>query len=314
MSLRVRGVAAPSKPTRDDVRESIAATGDDNIALPSNLNESRSANGERSVEAGVKISGLGLLLLLIDDDELDSANPGVLSRVYDVAINEIDRQTEAEKSRRENVKDVLRILQWVDESWRPVGSLAITTTRTLDDYGDWASTAVATDEKQFERWVRANALPDDDSGVNLIGGDGAGTASAWRAAAALAGGTAALAGLGAVVARAAQKRRRARRRRADVVLDARDFTFPLDEPRRVGDGMEAMLSCWLQQLHEFGGPELERPDLLKRAPVPSTVAATSSTPAAPSSISNANHAAPDRRVRFKVSTVALRFVEASFEL
>lgn len=29
------------------------------------------------------------------------------------------------------------------------------------------------------------------------------------------------------------------------------------------DGIEAMLCCWLQELHEFGGPEVDKPDLLK---------------------------------------------------
>lgn len=301
LSLRVRVVATPFGSSRNGSREPTGPTEYDKFPLASNSNDSRSTSDGRSAEAGVEIRGLRLMLLLNDDDELDARNPTILSRVYDMAVNEIDRQTKAEMSGRENVNAVLRILQWVDESWRPVGSLDITTTRALDDYGPWASTAVAADEEEFERWVRANALPDDDAGERPSGA-GTGAAGAWRAAAALAGGAAALAALGAVAARAAQRRRRARRRRADVVLDARDFTFPLDEPRRVGDGMEAMLSCWLQQLHEFGGPELERPDLLKRAP--SAVAAASSAPPAPSSVSTAGPAAPDRRVRFKVSARA----------
>lgn len=29
------------------------------------------------------------------------------------------------------------------------------------------------------------------------------------------------------------------------------------------EGIEAMLCCWLQQLQEFGGPEVEKPDLIK---------------------------------------------------
>lgn len=33
--------------------------------------------------------------------------------------------------------------------------------------------------------------------------------------------------------------------------------------RQVEEGIEAMLCCWLQQLHEFGGPEVDKPDLLK---------------------------------------------------
>lgn len=38
--------------------------------------------------------------------------------------------------------------------------------------------------------------------------------------------------------------------------------FPIDS-RRVDEGIEAMLCCWLQQLQEFGGPEVDKPDLLK---------------------------------------------------
>jgi guanylate cyclase 2F len=47
-----------------------------------------------------------------------------------------------------------------------------------------------------------------------------------------------------------------------VVLTPSDFVFPIDS-RRVDEGMEAMLCCWLQQLQEFGGPEVDKPDLLK---------------------------------------------------
>ncbi|KAL5273307.1 GUCY2D family protein [Megaselia abdita] len=47
-----------------------------------------------------------------------------------------------------------------------------------------------------------------------------------------------------------------------IVLSASDFVFPVDT-RRVDEGIEAMLCCWLQQLQEFGGPEVDKPDLLK---------------------------------------------------
>ncbi|KAG5680913.1 hypothetical protein PVAND_010391 [Polypedilum vanderplanki] len=47
-----------------------------------------------------------------------------------------------------------------------------------------------------------------------------------------------------------------------VVLAPADFVFPIDS-RRVDEGIEAMLCCWLQQLQEFGGPEVDKPDLLK---------------------------------------------------
>lgn len=53
-----------------------------------------------------------------------------------------------------------------------------------------------------------------------------------------------------------------------IVLAPTDFVFPVDS-RRVDEGIEAMLCCWLQQLQEFGGPEVDKvdkadkPDLLK---------------------------------------------------
>lgn len=53
-----------------------------------------------------------------------------------------------------------------------------------------------------------------------------------------------------------------------VVLAPSDFVFPIDT-RRVDEGIEAMLCCWLQQLQEFGGPEVDKvdkpdkPDILK---------------------------------------------------
>lgn len=46
------------------------------------------------------------------------------------------------------------------------------------------------------------------------------------------------------------------------MLTPSDFVFPIDS-RRVDEGIEAMLCCWLQQLQEFGGPEVDKPDLLK---------------------------------------------------
>ncbi|XP_055375408.1 uncharacterized protein LOC129608109 [Condylostylus longicornis] len=57
-------------------------------------------------------------------------------------------------------------------------------------------------------------------------------------------------------------RRRLSRGPNKIVLSANDFVFPV-ENRRVDEGIEAMLCCWLQQLQEFGGPEVDKPDLLK---------------------------------------------------
>ncbi|XP_043477214.1 retinal guanylyl cyclase 2-like isoform X1 [Leptopilina heterotoma] len=49
-----------------------------------------------------------------------------------------------------------------------------------------------------------------------------------------------------------------------IILTTSDFVFPqVPDPRRVDEGIEAMLCCWLQQLQDFGGPEVEKPDLLQ---------------------------------------------------
>lgn len=47
-----------------------------------------------------------------------------------------------------------------------------------------------------------------------------------------------------------------------MVLAPGDFVFPVDS-RRVDEGIEAMLCCFLQQLQEFGGPEVDKPDNVK---------------------------------------------------
>ncbi|XP_076752601.1 retinal guanylyl cyclase 2 isoform X1 [Xylocopa sonorina] len=57
-----------------------------------------------------------------------------------------------------------------------------------------------------------------------------------------------------------------------IVLTTSDFVFP-QVPRanskRVDEGIETILCCWLQQLQEFGGPEVEKPDLLQLGSVSS---------------------------------------------
>lgn len=45
-------------------------------------------------------------------------------------------------------------------------------------------------------------------------------------------------------------------------MNASDSFF-LSRCAKVDEGIEAMLCCWLQQLQEFGGPEVDKPDLLK---------------------------------------------------
>ncbi|KAJ8686310.1 hypothetical protein QAD02_022104 [Eretmocerus hayati] len=49
-----------------------------------------------------------------------------------------------------------------------------------------------------------------------------------------------------------------------IILTSTDFVFPqIPDARRVDEGLETMLGQWLQQLQEFGGPEVDKPDLLQ---------------------------------------------------
>ncbi|KAG7199229.1 hypothetical protein KM043_018098 [Ampulex compressa] len=57
-----------------------------------------------------------------------------------------------------------------------------------------------------------------------------------------------------------------------IILTTSDFVFPQVpqvDSRTVDEGIEAMLCCWLQQLQEFGGPEVDKPDLLQLGSVSS---------------------------------------------
>lgn len=68
-------------------------------------------------------------------------------------------------------------------------------------------------------------------------------------------------------------------------------TFQVDE------GMEAILCCWLQQLQEFGGPEVDKPDLLQNS-----AGASARTPLRTGSSPNlAKQVIVDPRVRYNVS-------------
>ncbi|XP_057663758.1 retinal guanylyl cyclase 2 isoform X2 [Diorhabda carinulata] len=88
-----------------------------------------------------------------------------------------------------------------------------------------------------------------------------------------------------------------------VILTANDFVFPqITDSRRVDEGIEAMLCCWLQQLQEFGGPEVEKPDLLQGSGGTSvrTPARTSSSP------NLAKQLIVDPRVRYNGDLVQMK--------
>ncbi|KAG5881656.1 hypothetical protein JTB14_002151 [Gonioctena quinquepunctata] len=88
-----------------------------------------------------------------------------------------------------------------------------------------------------------------------------------------------------------------------ILLTAADFVFPqIADSRRVDEGIEAMLCCWLQQLQEFGGPEVEKPDLLQ-----GSGAASMLTPARTSSSPNlAKQLIVDPRVRYNGDLVQMK--------
>ena len=68
------------------------------------------------------------------------------------------------------------------------------------------------------------------------------------------------------------------------------------------EGIEAMLCCWLQQLQEFGGPEVDKPDLLK-----GSIGSLRSHPqvkSAGSTSSLARNFLMDPKARYNVSTVS----------
>ncbi|XP_044752438.1 retinal guanylyl cyclase 2-like [Coccinella septempunctata] len=88
-----------------------------------------------------------------------------------------------------------------------------------------------------------------------------------------------------------------------VILTATDFVFPqITDARRVEEGIEAMLCCWLQQLQEFGIPNIDKPDLLQSS------SASGRTPlrAGGSSPNLAKQIIVDPRVRYNGDLVQMK--------
>jgi hypothetical protein len=71
-------------------------------------------------------------------------------------------------------------------------------------------------------------------------------------------------------------------------------------PLQVDEGVEAMLCCWLQHLQEFGGPELNKPDLLKGSR--SSLRSHSQAKRASSSNSLPRNLLMETKARYNVST------------
>ncbi|XP_075979488.1 retinal guanylyl cyclase 1 [Anticarsia gemmatalis] len=238
-------------------------------------------------------------ILLLTEENLSTRSYLNEDEVYDKIIEAIESDSKAERHRLEFSRIRFHLYERTDsaEKWRRAAVLATSSSRSLDSAEEWAHIVEwANVTAALDGWSAGAAEPEETGGAAAL--------SAGAACGALA-----LASGAALVGRWLARRRRRRRRREDAVLAPADFTFPVDERRRVGEGMETMLSCWLQQLHEFGGPELERPDLLKQPP-----RAAPRAPSAPSSTCSVNRVTVDRRIRYKGDVVHVKYLPGTAAL
>lgn len=233
-----------------------------------------------------------LLMLAESEEKWKRHTRMTVTRVHDEALRAVDAAADAERSRQQTARTTFSLYGrgtggTSREGWRRLALINAESTRSLDDGSEWKnSIRVVESHGTLGRWVRARARSSEWEGGRTMLGAGA----------------AALALLTGVVLALRWRTvwTHGGRGRGDAVLLPADFSFPVDEIRCVGDGMETMLSCWLQQLHEFGGPELERPDLLKW-PVGGPLVTS-----APSSTCSVNRISLDRRTRYKGDAVFLK--------
>lgn len=200
------------------------------------------------------------------------------------ALADVERGAAAERGGAEPLHAELELHERVapGASWRRAAAVAVRGSRALAPPPARPALQVRIDNLTAEsaaRWAADGAAPAEPV-------QGPGLALLALAAAALA----VLSGA-VLAARARRGGRRGAAREAPLLAVA-DFSFPADE-RRVGDGIETMLSCWLRRLHEFGGPEPAAPPEELAPP---------RAPSLPSSTCSVNRVAVDRRTRFKVST------------
>ncbi|XP_063836613.1 retinal guanylyl cyclase 1 [Ostrinia nubilalis] len=238
------------------------------------------------------------LILSSQDLEFEPSAASMIEEAYDSILDSLEQDSINQTSN--GAFFLYEIMPKADEThWQKIATLTTVSHASLGAAG-WATRAALTNASgRFERW--SSERPAEGGEASSV------SVPVLIACISLALGAAGALGLGT---RCAATRRRRRRRRGDAVLAAADFCFPADERRRVGEGMETMLSCWLQQLHEFGGPELERPDLLKQpAPAPAP-----SAPSAPSSTTSINRVALDRRTRYKGDAVHMKYLPTNAPL
>lgn len=185
--------------------------------------------------------------------------------------------------------------------WRRMATFMTSSTRLLDKSEEWVTTVTidAPGELELKLWGATQIMENPDDAKAVYSNQMVQLAIVLLCAACIMCATVAI---GAAFVKRATNRHTPRRPRAVPVLAAADFQFPADERRRVGEGMETMISL-LQQLHEFAGPEPERPDLLKRPePLGQSV---------PSSTCSVTRLAPDNRTRYKGDPVQMKYLPAA---
>ncbi|XP_031769999.2 uncharacterized protein LOC113513253 [Galleria mellonella] len=239
-------------------------------------------------------------MLFLSDKRLETEQaPVIADAIYEEILEALHQDTEAERTRTESGRMAFFLYDitfnnLIRSGWRCVALLATVSTRSLDKTDEWHTVVeIINSTRSFDIWSEEYTGDHDDVSLGLTM-----PILVTCVVAALIAAVALI-----LIARWLAVRRRRRRRRGDAVLVPSDFTFPADERRRVGEGMETMLSCWLQQLHEFGGPELEPPDLLKQPP-----RATPREPSAPSSTCSINRVAVDRRTRYRGDAVHMKYL------
>ncbi|CAG4976722.1 unnamed protein product [Parnassius apollo] len=234
----------------------------------------------------------GVRPLILSDVSLEyKSKTSSPNTIYDEVLDAIERHVEAEKTRFEISRQTYFLYESAADlgTWVPVVTLATSSLRSLDGVEDWGTVVNVIDPGgKFRSW--SSALSERSN----IGSGVVGAASAVGVCGALA----------LVVGGALAARRMARHRRPHgaPVLGVGDFAFPGEE-LRVDEGMQSMVSCWLQQLHEFGGPHPAHPPAPRR-------------PSAPSSTCSISRLPPDRRTRYKGDPVHMKYlpVAGSLEL
>ncbi|KAK9512103.1 hypothetical protein O3M35_000601 [Rhynocoris fuscipes] len=95
-----------------------------------------------------------------------------------------------------------------------------------------------------------------------------------------------------------------------IILAPKDFVFPqVQEVKRVEEGIEAMLCCWLHQLQELGGPEVDKPDLLK-----GSIGSLKSSIMKSPSVDSVSKISSDLRARYNVCLKSIPDNGGNFEL